>query len=166
MPTRICGAQGMPNSLTRKLQKRKALVDKIEHLSKELTELDQEIFPRIETLAAAIDGGSVPRPKLFRGRTLDTATKKATVDLEQLAERLTLAYSAKKVLEDLKRPMKTAEIYDELKRRGVQVNGKVPQNNLAAHLSHHANLFMSTPDGWRLRQAESDSEKGNAQTAH
>lgn len=152
----------MSASLTKKLERRKILVEKLTHISKELADLDREIFPRIETMAAAVDGDIMPRPKILRGRTLDAAPG----NLENLAERLTLAYAARKVLQELQRPMKTAEIYEELKKRGVHVNGKVPQNNLAAHLSHHANLFTSTPDGWRLRQAELDTEKENAQTAH
>lgn len=149
----------MSNSLARKLQKRKAIVEKLAHLSRELADLDQELFPRIETLVAAIDGyGTAVAIEVRRRQPADRLVK--------IAERLTLAHAAQKVLLETKRPMKTGEIYEELVKRGIQVNGKMPQNNLAAHLSHHDKVFVSTTEGWQLRQGILDAQKTNAQAAH
>ena len=50
--------------------------------------------------------------------------------------------------------MKTAEIYEALKARGIHVIGKIPTNNLSAHLSHHKQMFLSTSAGWVLWQAQ------------
>lgn len=146
----------MPSSLTRKLQKRKAIVAKIEHFYQELADLDRELFPRIETLAAAIDGGghAVKVIKEARRKIVDVL-----VDREQKS----LAYAAQRLLLEAKRPMRTIEIYEELVKRGIPVNGKVPQNNLAAHLSHYAKIFVNTSEGWQLHQ---DIQKTNAQAAH
>ena len=69
------------------------------------------------------------------------------------------------VLWEAKRPMKTVEILEALKQRGIDVPGKVPLNNLAAHLSHHKKYFINTSEGWQRRQTELNDEKTNAQTA-
>ena len=146
----------MPNSLTKKLQRRKTLVDKIEHFSKELAHLDRELFPRIEILAAAIDGAA-------HATNVIKDARRKIVDVLVDREQKSLAYAAQKLLLEAKRPMKTVEIYEELIKRGIPVNGKVPQNNLAAHLSHHDKIFVNTSEGWQLHQ---DIQKTNAQAAH
>lgn len=64
--------------------------------------------------------------------------------------------------------MKTSEIYEALKQRGIEVPGKVPQNNVSAHLAHHKNMFVSSKDGWVLRSANliDDTENTNAHASH
>lgn len=154
----------MSQSLTKLLQKRKSLAAKRDEIDAELRKIDHQIFPRVETLAAAIDGNSATTP---------VATESAEQAMARLAmtppkpRPKILILEIEKILIEAKRPMKTSEIYEALKGRGIEVNGKVPQNNVSAHLAHHKNMFISTTSGWSLRSANLlDAENNNAHAQH
>ncbi|WP_176113972.1 hypothetical protein [Burkholderia cepacia] len=57
------------------------------------------------------------------------------------------------VLKGLNRPVKTRELLDHLTALGIEVGGKNPVNNLAAHLSS-MNVVESTTEGWVLKDRD------------
>jgi len=154
----------MSNSLTKKLERRKRLLQKIATFTTELSELDREIFPRIEALVSAIDGNA-SAVKTQRAKLMRTLKEKTVMEKILQSKPRLLVYEVEKLLREANVPMKTVEIYNELMRRGVEVRGKVPQNNLAAHLSHHSKVFIRTPEGWLLKQRLL-TEQTNAHAAH
>lgn len=166
----------MSQSLTKMLQRRKLLAQKRVQIDHEIALLDGKIFPRVESMVAAFEGSEnssndapATPTKIVRARFRDHARPISTdekqpssPDLQQVAEKMQLAYQAKLVLEGSERPLNTTEILLLLKQRNIEVPGKNPQNNLAAHLSHHKRLFIRTPDGWQLRQGEIETRNTNA----
>jgi hypothetical protein len=143
--------------LSKLLQRRRALAAKRAEIDAQLAKLDTEIFPRVETLASAFEGA--------KPGALLTVERVALLPARQRPK--AIIGEVEKVLREANRPMKTGEIYEELRRRGIEVPGKVPQNNLSAHLSHHSQIFAASPVGWRLRQEVFvDQEKPNAHAQH
>jgi hypothetical protein len=157
--------QGM-SSLTRLLQKRRALAAKRDELDAELRKLDQQIMPRVESIAAASEGAQTSAASI----EADVAPTIQLYEQGRVAMTVVrprpklIAFEAEKILREAKRPMKTGELYEALKARGVEVPGKIPQNNLSAHLAHHKDIFVNDGrNGWSLRQQNfMDAENANA----
>ena len=61
----------MGTSLTKQLQRRRVVVEKIAALVTELSEIDSGLFPRIEALAAVIDGQNMQHIQQYSPKRLD-----------------------------------------------------------------------------------------------
>ncbi|WP_261534347.1 hypothetical protein [Burkholderia multivorans] len=77
------------------------------------------------------------------------AAAAAEADSEARTDRRKLWPSVMQVLASTDRPVKTRDLLDQLALLGVEVGGKNPANNLAAHLSSMSDV-VSTPEGWVL----------------
>ncbi|QDA58123.1 hypothetical protein [Thermomonas aquatica] len=59
-----------------------------------------------------------------------------------------------KVLKEAGRPLKIREIYEGLSKLGVSITGKVPLNNLSAHLSRSSVFELGPKSEWWFASAE------------
>ena len=151
----------MPNeSLSTLLRRRSEAVARRDAATAEIEQIDSELFPRVAMMAAAMEGVTsaearhnaalvlATRPLAAKTHwTIAAAVKGQTAQSSMIAE-------AVNVLVEAGKPLSTNDILIELKKRGVSVNGKVPKNNLAAHLSHYRKVFSRTPEGWSLANPE------------
>ncbi|WP_155637027.1 hypothetical protein [Burkholderia multivorans] len=77
------------------------------------------------------------------------AAAAAEADSDARTDRRKLWPSVMQLLASTDRPVKTRDLLDQLALLGVEVGGKNPANNLAAHLSSMSDV-VSTPEGWVL----------------
>lgn len=154
-PSNHIGLFVMSRSLVPTLKRRANLVAQREKIDAEIRAIDAELIPRITQMAVAIEGPRIPSRKTI-------ATRIPAFNPVQFinGERAKPGRISKlkpiviEILQGAGVPLKTQQILEELAARGINVTGKKPLNNLAAHLSHFANDFATTPEGWRLRQEE------------
>jgi len=131
-------------SLSKLLERREDLDERITKLMRERAEVDRQIFPRFKQLAAAVDGDAAVADVVHR-------SDNNVILGEAKARPKALVEEIEKVLRDAKGPLRTSQILMQLTTRGVTVGGKRPLNNLAAHLSHHDKHFAREGEGWVLR---------------
>jgi hypothetical protein len=62
-----------------------------------------------------------------------------------------IVHTAMEVLSDNGRPMKLADLYDEVIARGAHIGGKNPRNNLGAMLSADRVRLTTGPQGWYFK---------------
>jgi hypothetical protein len=137
-------------SLSKMLEKREALDKRINDLMRERAELDRQIFPRVKKLAAAVDGEASAKPELSE-KEIEELYRPTPVVVHVIKQRpKQLVSEIEKVLKEANHPMKTGDILLALQAKNVEVNGKNPLNNLAAHLSHHNKHFARIGEGWVL----------------
>ena len=130
-------------NLTDLMKRRRDLVGQIEHLQQQVGMLDEMIGTSFQNIAEVF--GS-PSEKQVAPHAVFAANRWIEPDLK---ENRRIAPLVMHMLRAHGRPMKTREIYEQLERSGVVVNGKNPLNTLSAHLSSLAGV-ESTSEGWRL----------------
>ena len=147
------------------MQRRRSLAAQIAALNKDLQDVDQLLSARVGKLVEAIEGpqaeeagGALFVVTRHGGTTIRRATSAPERDRAVSvvrARELSLEGPILRCLAEQKRPMHTRELLTHLKRQGVEVRGKNPQNTLSAHLSYMGkDKLMRTPDGWTLKQHE------------
>lgn len=141
-------------------------------LMNRLAEIDKELLPRFEAFAVAM-GDVEPPPKptaestkmRFAGGGLGSMLTGASfmgndvVNVEDLIgepplQQLPFASLMPRVMNIMAQyggPMKPSMILRELAKDGVTLVGKVPSNNLSAHMSNYDDVFQNVgPEGWQL----------------
>jgi hypothetical protein len=145
---------------------------KLEGLNGQLERLDAELFSRLETALSAFGGigvlpappnpafvmpaptghpqnGSPPLPPQQKAINPYIVPPSAPVKHGEIG---TILYDhVRDILNEVKTPLKTRDLFNALTAKGVQIPGKDPQNNLSAHLSRSVQ-FVSGRDGWWFRE--------------
>lgn len=145
---------------------------KLEGLNSQLEQLDAELFSRLETALSAFGGIGVlpalPKPAFIiplpasqpqnGGLQLPLPTKAInpyivppTAPVKHGEIGAIIHDRVREVLSEVKKPLKTRDLFNALIARGVHIPGKDPQNNLSAHLSRSIE-FASGRDGWWFRE--------------
>jgi hypothetical protein len=104
----------------------------------------------------------IPAPPLDFDNEQEDADQASELQLSgdsQPRRRMTPAGQAiisgtEKVLKDAGRPLKIREIFDGLTAMGVVITGKVPLNNLSAHLSRSIEFELGPKSEWWFASAE------------
>lgn len=138
------------------LKRRKEIAAQVSVLNKEAEDIDRILHDALNTFIQAYERVNPPTAVSV---VFQTSTATATGVVFRRGN--TLEAQIASVLEDADRPMRPQEIYEELVKRGVQVNGKKPANNVSAHLSN-SDRFTKSGGGWVLREPKLISEKTNA----
>ena len=151
---------------------RKRVALQVSELHKNLERLDSELFSALESIMSAFGGASTmpaPQPTFVvppiqtlqpptNGPPLPPGAKKfisyviAPVAPVKHGEIGTVIHDrVREVLREVKKPLKTRDLFNALTDKGVQIPGKDPQNNLSAH-SSRSTEFVSGRDGWWFRE--------------
>jgi hypothetical protein len=149
-----------PTPIAELVSRRESLARQVATLNTELEKIDRELFGRLQ---AALDAFGLTRPPIpslpplppspptMPARVVDgvltltpsdQAPRSRQGDVGGMIERHVEAE-----LRKLGRPMKIREIFDSLNDAGIQIPGKVPMNNLSAHLSR-SKKFVRQGEGW------------------
>lgn len=145
----------MAKPLTALLKRYVVAMAQFEKAYTEVKATADELIPRVEQMAAAIEGTTRPVTITPKTGALNADEILAQIGRDQTTKRQRtgkLQPLIVGVLRDADRPLKTKEIYDQLKLRGTEVGGNNPLNNLSANMSHYKAHFVNTPEGWTLRQ--------------
>ncbi len=159
------------------LRERKEVAAQVQASLTRIQALDAEILARYEEVSGVLgltqpDSVTIPvdspvhthHNQIFEGTVTSARGVQAAqaFDLPPAHRRVVLSFGSKsskydkavaEILAEAKMPLPTKIIYNRMLERGVQVDGKVPMNNLSAHLSH-SDLFQRTDEGWALKQGE------------
>lgn len=146
-------------------------------LQTQLDDIDRDLFSRIRTLAAAIDGEPVtPKPaadgalqwpkkagdgvpllNAGDGPVHAAALASAAVALRDYATKKSepgvfMQYVVD-ALRDINRPATRNELFEHLTAKGIAIPGKDPKANLSAHLSYSDDI-VRVGNAWALKQKE------------
>jgi hypothetical protein len=143
---------------------RKALARQQSEINQMLEALDTELFSRLESALEAfgIKAPSKPTPDSRQANlpmpgfpaplpnrpapSLPPMPPKPPSprqgEIGYLIEQATL-----RLLMETGEPLKTSEIHERLTKKGIEIPGKDPRNNLSAHLSRN-DAFIRKGDGW------------------
>jgi len=141
------------------IARRRKVAAQIQTLQEELQRLDDAVYSAFENVAAMFapppesqrSAKLEPPPRMTPWEIVRGGIKGAMEEIESPSgERRKLMPGVVHVLAGLQRPVKTRELLDHLTALGIEVGGKNPTNNLAAHLSS-MDIVESTPEGWVLK---------------
>lgn len=155
-------------SLSELLRIRQKLALESSIANQKLTEIDRELSTRFEAMSVAFGGDNIEPPAtmgrgvyaLFGGGDSHLNTPPSSDDSQgddagQDVDVLPFAALLPHVISILRDrgggPLRTGRILRELAIRGVTINGKVPSNNLSAHLSN-SDFFSNSTSGWLLTE--------------
>jgi len=135
-------------------------------MNKQLLMVDNEIIERVGAMSNALGVSTEPPrsrglptnffdgdfSKILKAHKPSEETAAALVERVRQMRRRNIAKTAAEVLKEANGgPLKTGELLRLLAEKGLVIRGKIPGNNLSAHLSNSPE-FDNTPLGWRLRQ--------------
>lgn len=149
---------------------RKRVALQVSELHKNLERLDAELFSALETIMSAFGGASVLQappqpasvmpplqphangpPPLLLSKTVIPYVTPPIAPVKHGEIGAIIHDRVREVLSEVKKPLKTRDLFNALTAKGVQIPGKDPQNNLSAHLSRSTE-FASGRDGWWFRE--------------
>ncbi|MFL6645371.1 MAG: hypothetical protein ACJ8GM_13800 [Paraburkholderia fungorum] len=140
------------------IARRRAIAQQMRQLQEELQHLDDAIFGAFDNVATMFSSGQTnnwpvslesPTNALHRDPHRRNANRAEEFEMPT-GDRRRLMPAVVHVLTNARGPVRTRELLDYLTSMGVEVGGKNPANNLAAHLSS-MDMVTSTPDGWVMR---------------
>ncbi|WP_116137199.1 hypothetical protein [Trinickia diaoshuihuensis] len=143
-------------SVQEMIARRRHIAQEISALQEELQRLDDAICGAFEHVATMFSAGTTSNwpAHLEMHASPSNPYRRRVGPIEEVevstGDRRRLAPIVVHVLEASSGPVKTRELLEYLRMRGVEVGGKNEMNNLAAHLSS-MEMVESTPDGWVLR---------------
>ncbi|MBF3417179.1 hypothetical protein ISF41_12490 [Burkholderia pseudomallei] len=140
------------------IARRREVAAQIRTLQEELQRIDDAVYTAFEKVAAMLAPPPEPqRPPIremaanaFAEQLLRQSKAELAAELEtRTGERKRLLPGVMHVLSRANGPVKTRDLLDALAELNIDVGGKNPTNNLAAHLSS-MDVVTSTPEGWVL----------------
>lgn len=154
------------------IAERKALATQLSDINSRLGALDRALFSRLETALAAFGVSAQPSVPELPLPPLPPAIDEAAVALmARLANPVSAPQSSiftdgapsgpartevgqaitagtREILLEARHPLKIREIFNRLMARGVEIPGKVPMNNLSAHLSRSSDFVLVSGTRW------------------
>jgi hypothetical protein len=152
------------------LAERKVLAQRLAEINRKLEALDGELFARLETALTAFGMWS-DMPRISEPAKVDQLLipplprhvvhySRTTAPPRQGEVGALIHDKVAELLHEHQRPLKTNEIYSFLLKKGVEIPGKDPRNNLSAHLSRSRSL-VRFGNGWWFAEKKEPPEGGS-----